>query len=83
MPQLARTPKQLGEALRRYRTLAGLNQSQLAAKAGLRQATISQIESGHGATKVETLCTLLAALDLELTIAPRSKSSSKDIEDIF
>lgn len=83
MPQLARTPKQLGEALRRYRTLADLSQSQVAAKAGLRQATISQIEGGGSATKIETLCSLLAALDLELTIAPRSKSNSKDIEDIF
>jgi len=26
---------------------------------------------------------VLTALDLELTIAPRSKSSPKDIEDIF
>lgn len=83
MDQLARTPKQVGEALRRYRTLAGLSQTQLAAKAGLRQATISQIEGGHGATKVETLCAVLAALDIELMVRPRSKSSAKDIEDIF
>lgn len=83
MDQLARTPKQLGEALRRYRALAGLSQTQLAAKVGLRQATISQIEGGHGATKVETLCAVLAALDIELMITPRSKSSAKDIEDIF
>lgn len=83
MAQLARTPRQLGAALRRYRTLAGLSQTQLGAKAGLRQATISQIESGHGATRIETLCSLLAALDLEMAVTPRSKSSSKDIEDIF
>lgn len=83
MSQIARTPKQLGEALRRYRTLANLSQTQLAAKAGLRQATISQIEGGQGATRFETLCALLAALDVELIVAPRSKSSAKDIEDIF
>jgi HTH-type transcriptional regulator/antitoxin HipB len=83
MSQLARTPKQLGEVLRRSRTLANLTQSQLAARAGLRQATISQIEGGSGATKIETISAVLSALDLELTIAPRSKSSSKDIEDIF
>jgi HTH-type transcriptional regulator/antitoxin HipB len=83
MAQFARTPSQLGEALRRYRTLADLSQSQLAAKAGLRQATISQTEGGSGATKLETICAVLAALDLELTIAPRLKSSPKDIEDIF
>lgn len=83
MAQLARTPKQLGEALRRYRTLASLSQSQLAAKAGLRQATISQIEGGHDAARIETICAILAALDLELTVAHRSMSSAKDIEDIF
>lgn len=83
MSQIARTPKQLGEALRRYRALAKLTQTQLAAKTGLRQATISQIEGGHGATRIETLCAILAALDVELMVAPRSKSSAKDIEDIF
>lgn len=80
---LVRLPKQLGDALRRYRTLAGLTQSQLAAKAGLRQATISQIEGGSSATKFGTVCAILAALDLDLRITPRSKYSSKDIEDIF
>ena len=80
---LVRLPKQLGDALRRYRTLAGLTQSQLAAKAGLRQATISQIEGGSSATKFGTVCAILAALDLELTIGPRSKSRTEDIEEIF
>lgn len=83
MIQIARTPKQLGEALRRHRTLAGLNQSQVAAKAGLRQATISKIENGSEATKIETIYDVMAALGLEMTISPRSKSSSQDIEDIF
>ena len=83
MTQLARTPKQLGEVLRRYRTLANLNQSQVAAKAGLRQATISQIEGGHSATRIETICATLAALDLELLVVPRSKSSSQEIVNIF
>ena len=80
---LVRIPRQLGDALRRHRTIAGLTQSQLAAKAGLRQATISQIEGGSSATKFGTVCTMLAALDLELMIAPRSKSSSEEIVDIF
>jgi HTH-type transcriptional regulator/antitoxin HipB len=80
---LVRIPRQLGDALRSHRVLAGLTQSQLAAKAGLRQATISQIEGGSSATKLGTVCTMLAALDLELTIGPRSMGSSKDIGDIF
>lgn len=81
--QLARTPDQLGNALRRVRTLKELSQVQLGALTGLRQGTISQIESGHGATRLDTIIRLLASLDLELLIAPRSRGSSQDIEDIF
>lgn len=83
MTQLARTPKQIGEALRRRRLLAELTQSELASKVGLRQATISQIEAGHPTSRISTICDLLAALDLELTIAARTKGSSQDIEDLF
>lgn len=83
MIQFARTPKQLGEILRRQRRLANLTQSELGRRVGLRQATISEIESGHRATRIGTICDLLAALDLELTINRRSKSSPDDIEEIF
>ncbi|WP_242201521.1 helix-turn-helix domain-containing protein [Sphingomonas hankookensis] len=80
---LARTPKQLGEALRRYRLQLGFTQTLLARRTGVRQATISQIETGQGATRIETLCAVLAALDLELTVAPRSQGSDEDIEDLI
>lgn len=83
MIQLGRTPKQIDHVLQRYRRLAALSQAELAAKAGIRQATVSQIENGHEGTRIGTICDLLAALDLEFTIAPRSKGSSQDIEDIF
>ncbi|WP_294320501.1 helix-turn-helix transcriptional regulator [uncultured Sphingomonas sp.] len=83
MSQLARTPGQFGEALRRTRLSRGWSQTQLAQQAGLRQATISQIENGHGATRIDTLCAVLAALDLELTVAPRTQGSVEDIEDLF
>lgn len=83
MTSLVRTPKQLGEAIRRYRQVAKLNQAQLATKAGLRQATVSEVEGGNGATRIETISKLLVALDLELTVVPRSKGFNQDIEDIF
>jgi HTH-type transcriptional regulator / antitoxin HipB len=83
MNQLARTPKQIGEILRHHRHLTGISQGELGSRVGLRQATISQIESGHRATKISTICDLLAALDLELTVAARSKGSSQDIEAFF
>lgn len=83
MNQIARTPKQIGAIIQRQRRLKKLTQSALARLCGLRQEKISTIEAGHPGTRVETICDLLAALDLEVTIAPRSKGSSKEIEDIF
>lgn len=80
MSQLARTPKQLGAILRRQRRLANRSQAELRRRAGLRQATISEIESGKATTMIRTVCDLLAALDLELTVGARSKSSSAEIE---
>ena len=80
---LVRSPKQLGEAIRRYRLEAKLTQGQLAERAGLRQATVSMVENGSAATRADTTCALLAALDIEFVAQPRTKSSSKDFEDIF
>ncbi|SDH95249.1 helix-turn-helix domain-containing protein [Roseospirillum parvum] len=83
MSQIARTPKQLGAILRRTRRNADLTQAQLGEKAGIWQETVSKIEGGQGATKVATIFDLLAALDLEIEIKPRSKGSAADIEDVF
>jgi HTH-type transcriptional regulator/antitoxin HipB len=83
MNDIARTPKHLGAIIRRARRAAGLTQAALGERAGLWQETVSRIENGNGATKLETLFDLLAALDLDLTIGPRSKGSAADIEDIF
>lgn len=83
MSQIARSPTQLGDTLRRFRTLAGISQSDVAALAGLRQATISKVESGYATVQMETIFAILAALNLELNIDVRSKSSAQDIEDIF
>jgi HTH-type transcriptional regulator/antitoxin HipB len=80
---IARSPQQLGRLIQRFRTERGLNQTQLAELAGLRQEMISKIETGQGGVRFSTICDVLAALDLELNIAKRTKSSSADIEDIF
>ena len=83
MTDLARTPKQIGNLVRRTRRKHGLSQTQLGDKAGLRQETISLIETGNPATKLETILSVLAALDLEFQVMPRSKGAASDIEDIF
>lgn len=81
--ELIRSPKKLGVALRRYRRELNLTQGELASKAGLRQGTISQIENGLQTVKLSTIMDLLRALDLELTLQPRTKGSHRDIEDSF
>ena len=83
MSDLARTPKQIGTIIQRARKKMGWNQTQLGEKAGLRQETISLIETGNPAAKLETILAVLAALDLEFRITPRSKAQAADIEDIF
>ena len=81
MDLIARTPQQLGAAIRRRRKQAGFSQHELGAKIQLRQATISKLEAGEPATRLQTLLDALAALDLELVVRPRTKGPS--LEDLF
>ena len=83
MEHIARTAKQAAAAIRRERRQQAMNQSQLGKKIGVRQATISRLETGEEATSLQTLLDTLTALNLELVIRPRTKASSRDIEDIF
>lgn len=82
MNQIARTTKQIGVAVRRRRRALGWSQSDLGSKAGLRQATISTLESGEPGTRLHTLIDVMAALELEVVIQDRSKAP-KSIEDLF
>lgn len=75
MEQIIRTPDQLGAALRRERRLRPLTQAALAAATGLRQATVSAVEVGGAATQFGTVCDLMAAMNLELVLRPRSTGS--------
>lgn len=80
---ITRTPKQLGASLRRRRKALGLSQTEVASRINLRQATISDIEAGERDARVSTLMDVLAALDLELVVRPRRKSSVEDLESAF
>lgn len=82
MNQIARTAKQVGVAVRRHRRALGWSQSDLGSKAGLRQATISTLESGEPGTRLRTLVAVMAALELEMVIQDRSKAP-KSIEELF
>ena len=83
MSDLARTPKQIGTLIQRARKKRDWTQQQLAERAGLRQETISTIESGEKPAKLDTILAVLAALDLEFRIGARSKGDASDIEKIF
>ena len=81
--QIARTPKQVGDAVRRRRRSQGLNQKDLGDKTNLRQATISGLEAGEPGTQLRTLFEVLTALNMELVIRPRTKASNAEIEELF
>lgn len=83
MHELARSPQQIGAIIRRVREARKMTQTEMAAHLGVRQATLSNIETGSTDLKISTLLKILAMLDLELSIASRSKATSRDIEDIF
>jgi HTH-type transcriptional regulator/antitoxin HipB len=81
--QIARTPKQVGDAVRRQRRSLGMTQRDLAGKTSLRQATISDVEAGEPGTQLRTLFDTLTALDMEVVVRPRTKASNEEIEDLF
>lgn len=83
MDNLIRSPKQLGVILRRHRRAQNITQTELGILAGIRQGTISKLEKGLETVKLSTVMNLLHALDLELYIGNRTKSSHVDIENQF
>lgn len=83
MSQSARTAKQIGAIIRRVRRNAGLTQTDLGKRIGLRQATISRLEKGEDETKLSTLLDVLSALGLEIIIDKRGKASIRNLGDMF
>lgn len=83
MTDIIRTPLQVGTLIRRYRKKHNLSQTELATRLGLRQATISEIETGNPAMRFDILLSILAALKLEIQIGARTQSTHHDIEDMF
>ncbi|ALJ82890.1 helix-turn-helix domain-containing protein [Ketogulonicigenium vulgare] len=83
MDHIIRSPKDIGHVLRQARKAGGLSQADLAAKAGLWQRTVSTLETGAADARLETLFDLLAALDLELQVVPRSRTDPDSFADLF
>ena len=68
MDYVARTPAQLGPILRSIRAERGLTQQDAGVKVGLKQSTVSALESDSARSSVDTLYKLLSALGLELVV---------------
>lgn len=79
----ARTADQLGHAIKRFRQSKELSQVETGKRSGLRQATISNLESGDVASQLKTLEAVLAALDLELIVQEREKETANSWREVF
>lgn len=77
MEYVIRTPAQLGPILKSRRQQRGLTQSSAASTVGLKQTTVSAVESDASRSSVETLYKLLSALDLELVLRDKHAKSAK------
>lgn len=78
---IVRSESELGRALQRARKLNGLTQVNLAHRVRIKQATISSLENGNPGTTLRTLMLVLAAMDLELVVRPRSTSDDIDWDE--
>lgn len=83
MTDLARTPKQIGTIIQRARKQRGWSQTELADRAGLRQETISSVETAEKPARLATILSVLAALELEFRVGARADGTGPDIEDLF
>ena len=73
MDYVARTPKQLGAILKSCRNQRRLTQHEAGARVGLKQSTVSHIETDATHTRIESLYRLISSLGLELVL--REKKS--------
>lgn len=71
MNKVIRSNKDLGAAIRLARKQQSLRQVDVAQKASVRQALVSDIENGATTAKLDTVMRVLAALDLDLSVVPR------------
>ncbi len=74
MGRIIRNNKDLGEAIRLARKNQDFRQVDVAQKASVRQALVSDLENGATTAKLDTVIRVLAALDMDLSIVPRRKA---------
>jgi HTH-type transcriptional regulator/antitoxin HipB len=77
---IARTPEQLGQALRNCRKHRGLTQTAVGSKVGIKQSRISDIETHGAPATVETLYKVLSALGLALVLRDKAPPDTRKRE---
>ena len=75
MDSIARTPQQLGQALRSRRAKLRLSQTEVGSSVGMKQDTVSTLEIRTPSSTVETLYKALSALGLELVIREKAQTT--------
>lgn len=81
MADLVRSPRMAGDLVRKARKARGWSQTELASRMNVRQATVSKLEAGEPATRMEVFFDALTALKLELIVSTRS--SAADFANLF
>ena len=74
MVKVIRSNRDLGEAIRLARKTKDLRQVDVARKASVRQALVSDLENGVTTARLDTVIRVLAALGLDLSVIPRRKA---------
>jgi HTH-type transcriptional regulator/antitoxin HipB len=62
------TPASLGDAIRHYRTAAGLTQAELAEQAGLQRSYLSELENGKETEQLKRILRTLRQLGVRMTL---------------
>ncbi len=62
------TPASFGDAIRHYRTAAGLTQAELAEMAGLQRSYLSELESGKETEQLRRVFRVLRQLGVRMTL---------------
>lgn len=81
MADLVRSPRMAGDLVRKARRARGWSQTELANRMSVRQATVSKLEAGEPATRMEVFFDALTALGLELVVSDRGGKA--DFGDMF
>jgi HTH-type transcriptional regulator/antitoxin HipB len=78
MESIARTPQQLGQALRARRAKLKLSQTEVGHKVGIKQDTVSTLEIHTPSSSIETLFKALSALGLEMLVREKGTGTRSE-----